>query len=165
MAERYRRQTIIDLDSCSFPDHYATTPAEDHVWANRMVWIYAHVLNFCFGPESERSLDKWEDQNRNLNQWQSLLPSSFTPLYSANPSPQPGNPFPTVWFLSDWHGTLISPSLRTVVPKMLLTLSIVLGMQTFHMAKVLLNLYAPGQSQDGIDGLRQKRVREVQLYI
>ena len=104
MAERYRRQTIIDLDRCQFQNSYDIHPADDPVWANRMVWIYAHVVNLCFRPESERDQTSWDSQNEQLDIWKNSLPQSFSPLYYKPTSSHSKFAFPAEWFLSEWHG-------------------------------------------------------------
>lgn len=104
MAERYRKRTITNLDRCFLQelDHFG--PADDDAWANRMIWIYAHVLNFCFDPETHRSQARWEHQKGRLRKWRNLLPPTFKPLYYSDPSPDSDDPFPTIWYLSEWHG-------------------------------------------------------------
>jgi hypothetical protein len=69
-----------------------------------MIWIYAHVLNFCFDPETHRSQARWEHQKGRLRKWRNLLPPTFKPLYYSDPSPDSDDPFPTIWYLSEWHG-------------------------------------------------------------
>lgn len=103
MAERHRRRTIIDLETCILQYKDMTAPAEDDVWANRMVWIHAHVINYCFGPTMEQTTSAWQQLNDDVDQWRLIRPSSFAPLFSRNTDPE-GSPFPAVWFLCDWHG-------------------------------------------------------------
>ena len=104
MAERHSRQTIIDLDNCQFQNSYDTSPAADSTWANRVAWIYAHVLNFCYGPESGRSEEGWEFYDVKLREWKTRLPSSFQPLFYAEATDRSDSVFPSEWFLSEWHG-------------------------------------------------------------
>lgn len=107
MAERYRRQTLIDLDNCQFHRSYDISPASDTTWANRMVWIYANIVNLCFGVESERTELKWNMLDEQLDMWKENLPSTFAPLYYKPATAQSKLTFPTEWFASDWHGMVI----------------------------------------------------------
>lgn len=104
MAERYKKRTITNLDRCFLQEPDINGPAEDDAWANRMIWIYAHVLNFCFDPEIDRSQVRWEYQKRRLNQWRNLLPPTFKPLFYSDALADADDPFPKIWYLSEWHG-------------------------------------------------------------
>lgn len=109
MAERHARTTIINLDDCQFQSGYdisATAATADEVWANRVSWIYAHILNFCFGPEEQRTQTLCDFYSDKLEQWKGRLPSSFQPLFYKHAADEPRTVFPQEWFLSECHGNL-----------------------------------------------------------
>ncbi|KAI9753811.1 MAG: hypothetical protein M4579_004992 [Chaenotheca gracillima] len=142
MAERHRRQTILDLNNCFFRGFDTTCPTDDDMWANRMVWTHARVINYCFGPESERSMNGWESLSAEVDRWRRLVPSSFTPLYYDDHASEGGNPFPSIWLLGE---------------------SQVLGLQSYHMARVLLNLHRPEVAFGGIEKYQFRRAQEAEL--
>lgn len=57
--------------------------SEDDAVANWILWIYAHVINFCFGLEEERTFENWETLNNQVDDWRASTTSIFyTPLLS-----------------------------------------------------------------------------------
>ena len=114
MAEKHRRRTIIDLDTCFMRDFDDQEPKTDDGWANRMVWIYARVVNYCFGSQEGRSNARWAALSAQVTQWHALVPGSFTPLFYRDPDPE-GSPFPAIWFLCEWHGESLRLMMRISV--------------------------------------------------
>lgn len=74
---------------------------------NRISYILARVMNFCFGRTSlEMSVraraDMWRSLNSDVLLWKDQLPRGFEPFSSAGKS---SDPFPSLWMLRPWHGT------------------------------------------------------------
>ena len=103
MAEKHRRRTMIDLDTCFMRDFEEQEPQGDDYWANRMVWIYARIINYCFGDRNRSLDDHWTRLSVQVSQWRRLIPSSFQPLYQSG-SNIDNACFPATWFLCEWHG-------------------------------------------------------------
>ena len=102
MAERYKRQTLIDFSNCQLQSAYNTYPTSEEDWANRIVWVYGHIISFCFGSEESRTHNQWGFMSKKLDDLRDQLPSSYEPIFQEQ-SPN-GSVFPTIWFLSGWHG-------------------------------------------------------------
>jgi hypothetical protein len=152
--------------------------SEDDAVANWIPWIYAHVINFCFGLEEERTFENWEILNNQVDDWRRVLPPSFTPLFYRGRDPDPDNPFPAIWFLCEWHSkfgfqlsfllllhrfsVIYSCHFLNIHGNIELTSAVpVLGMQSYHMAKALLNLHRPQVPMTGIEKLSHQRTQEV----
>ncbi|KAJ6072444.1 hypothetical protein N7467_010529 [Penicillium canescens] len=119
-------------------------PADDYVWADRLVIHCADVLQFCFGSEEEepnspnttshyhhRRLSTTETETRLAHYdtlvafstfWNTLGPESFKPIYTRAPDPANGKIFPELWYLNNCH---------------------VAGLQHLELARILLAVYNP----------------------
>jgi hypothetical protein len=96
-------------------------PAEDAVWADRLIIFCADVLQFCHGPEKSTK-ERWEELSVQERQWSELLPKSFQPIYYRAPDASKKEVFPEIWYLSDCH---------------------VAGIQHVELARILLAVYNP----------------------
>ena len=96
-------------------------PAEDAVWADRLIIFCADVLQFCHGPE-KITKERWEDLSAQEKKWSEVLPQSFQPIYYRAPDASRGEYFPEIWYLSDAHVT---------------------GIQHVELARILLAVYNP----------------------
>lgn len=119
-------------------------PADDYVWADRLVIHCADVLQYCFGSEEdENSQDQHQASNRGMLHplpatdmriarydelvlfealWTELGPPSFKPIYTHEPDRSRGEVFPELWYLNNCH---------------------VAGLQFFELARILLVVYNP----------------------
>jgi hypothetical protein len=78
-------------------------------WANTITWICANVVRFSFGavylyPEASIRAQKWLELSESVEVWQQTKPKTFDPIWYGDPDPSGANPFPEIWFTSDWHG-------------------------------------------------------------
>lgn len=78
-------------------------------WANAITWICARVVKFCFGdtaslPGGEARQQRWYELSQSIQNWQNSKPGTFDPIWCAQPDHSSENPFPEIWFTSDWHG-------------------------------------------------------------
>ncbi|KAJ5404155.1 hypothetical protein N7509_004026 [Penicillium cosmopolitanum] len=119
-------------------------PADDYVWADRLVIHCADVLQYCFGSEEEGTP---QDQHQSSSTgvlhpipvtdmriarydelvlfetlWTELGPPSFKPIYTHEPDHSRGEVFPELWYLNNCH---------------------VAGLQFFELARILLVVYNP----------------------
>jgi len=102
-----------------------------------MTWLTAEVVDFCFGNDIEVEERNWYDLQREIDIWKQNLPETFQPLYAV----QNSKPFPEISYVCTWH---------------------VIGMQFYHLSKVLLALYSP-QHANGIHFLRLARSIEAEI--
>ncbi|KAJ5626064.1 hypothetical protein N7510_002373 [Penicillium lagena] len=118
-------------------------PADDYVWADRLVIHCAHVLQYCFGSEEENpssdrqlwSIDglhsltatdlriaRYDELVAFEAHWAELGPPSFKPIYAREPDRSRGEVFPELWYLNNCH---------------------VAGLQFLELARILLAVYNP----------------------
>lgn len=93
------------------PDNFVIKIETETAWANTMTWNCARVIGFCFGdtaslPGSEARERRWLEMSKAVQDWQDSRPSTFEPIYWSEPDHSGDNPFPEIWFTSDWHGKL-----------------------------------------------------------
>ncbi|KAJ5698343.1 hypothetical protein N7462_000348 [Penicillium macrosclerotiorum] len=121
-------------------------PADDYVWADRLVIHCADVLQYCFGSEEEHVQEKYPSSSSSSlsiihgmstpaqriaryeelvafeTLWAKLGPASFKPIYSREPDRSHGEVFPELWYLNNCH---------------------VAGLQYLELARILLTVYNP----------------------
>lgn len=76
-------------------------PANDFMWADRMLVHLGDILRFCFGAVDSSPL-RWTQLMEYSQQWWERRPGSFAPLYYKDPDP--AKLFPEIWLTSDCHG-------------------------------------------------------------
>lgn len=78
----------------------------DHVMTEKVTMLTAEVIDYCFSEE-RRSEDgdtsRWDELQRDVNEWKENLPESFRPLYVIEES----KPFPTISYLCTWHSKFL----------------------------------------------------------
>lgn len=121
-------------------------PADDCVWADRLVIHCADVLQYCFGseeqnvsrnfhfqtspsmrvlrpaPSSEMRIARYEELVAFETLWAEVGPASFNPIYAREPNRSIGEVFPELWYLNNCH---------------------VAGLQHLELARILLTVYNP----------------------
>lgn len=119
-------------------------PADDYVWADRLVIHCADVLQYCYGSEEDdlsgdrylsssmgmfrqapgidTRIARYEELLAFENLWTELGPPSFKPIYSREPDRSRGEVFPELWYLNNCH---------------------VAGLQFLELARILLTVYNP----------------------
>lgn len=75
----------------------------DCTWANRMIWIVAEIVAFCFG---DRNSSDWEDSRAKVERWHASRPKSFDPILYIERDPQAKRYFPEIRLGHPWHGEL-----------------------------------------------------------
>ncbi|KAJ5105077.1 hypothetical protein NUU61_002424 [Penicillium alfredii] len=108
-------------------------PADDYVWADRLVIHCADVLQYCFGsedntgvlhplPASDMRVARYDELVSFETLWAELGPASFRPIYTRDPDRSRGEVFPELWYLNNCH---------------------VAGLQHLDLARILLTVYNP----------------------
>lgn len=93
--------TKLELESCGVELEF--TEVDDDTWTNRMTFLLAKTVNFCFGPE-EKAMECWTALKGEVDLWKERAPASFKPFYTQ-PQGVHGEPFPAIWLLFPWHST------------------------------------------------------------
>ncbi|KAM7185176.1 hypothetical protein V8F33_012564 [Rhypophila sp. PSN 637] len=73
--------------------------ADDYVWANRAVVHCAEVLNYCFGPNTEKRRERWEELRRWNRDWLVGTADTYVPIYRETSEV----PFPEIWYNQSCH--------------------------------------------------------------
>jgi hypothetical protein len=139
--------TKLDLESCGVELEF--TEVDDDIWTNRMTFLLAKTVNFCFGP-IQKTMEGWTALKGEVDLWKERAPASFKPFYTQ-PHGVHGEPFPAIWLLFPWHS--MSP---------LDVLILVCAVQSYNLAQICLALYSPG-IPPGIAALQFLRRMEVQV--
>ena len=140
--------TKLDLESCGVELEF--TEVDDDIWTNRMTFLLAKTVTFCFGP-AEKAMERWSTLKGEVDLWKERAPASFKPFYTQ-PKGLHGEPFPAIWLLFPWHS--ISHDAKYLI--------IVCAVQSYNLAQILLALYSPG-IPPGIAALAFLRRMEVQV--
>ncbi|KAL2404475.1 hypothetical protein ABEF93_005056 [Exophiala dermatitidis] len=154
----FLKQRPINHDLARCEAFRSFSPAEDAVWADRLIIFCADVLEYCYGnsnttnngnnghggppisrhrSSSSSSLpasaspmakDHWLSLKQQEATWAQVLPASFEPIYFRDPDRTRGEVFPTICYLSDCH---------------------VAGVQHVELAKILLAVFDPTRTRLG----------------
>ncbi|KAE8153510.1 hypothetical protein BDV25DRAFT_149273 [Aspergillus avenaceus] len=91
------------------------SPAEDVVWADRLVIFCADLLEFCYGNSNSYNPDRAPYPPHDPSRWSELqdyerelslaLPRTFQPIYYREAQPGSGVVFPEIWHLECCHVT------------------------------------------------------------
>jgi hypothetical protein len=111
-------------------------PANDFMWADRMLVHLGEILRFCFGAADSSPL-KWTQLMEYSQQWWESRPESFAPLYYKDPEPE--TLFPDVWLTSDCHGKYISQKYSRYSSHA----CPVAAIQHYHLGMIMLKVYNP----------------------
>ncbi|RFU25259.1 hypothetical protein B7463_g11080, partial [Scytalidium lignicola] len=122
-----------NIDTSTWKDEICWEGTTDSVHTNRMTWLAIEVINFCFGDTLKTNPSKSIELHQEIDLWKQSLPETFKPLYTIND----GKAFPKISFLF-------------------------IGMQFYHMTKVLLALYNPNHA-NGMDFLDLARMIEADI--
>jgi hypothetical protein len=91
--------TKLNLEDCGVELEF--TEVDDDIWTNRMTFLLAKTVNFCFGPV-EKTMERWSTLKGEVDLWKERAPASFKPFYTQ-PQGVHGEPFPAIWLLFPWH--------------------------------------------------------------
>lgn len=95
--------TKLNLESCGVELEF--TDVDDDIWTNRMTFLLAKTVNYCFGGE-EKTMERWSDVKKQVDLWKERAPASFKPFYTQAHGVH-GEPFPAIWLLFPWHSMYI----------------------------------------------------------
>ncbi|KAK8194346.1 hypothetical protein M8818_007535 [Zalaria obscura] len=80
-----QRSVIPTLEHLQFDQTFE--PAEDHVWANRIIAHCAEVLRYCFGEDlNSMTPSRYTELTSYAENWVHMKPTSFTPMFVGTPS-------------------------------------------------------------------------------
>jgi hypothetical protein len=114
---------------------------DDESWANRIIFLFAVVLQTVFGGTNNGSdnisRETWKDLNDEVDEWERTKPWTFSAFHVE---PDAGEKFEGSW------------------PELLCPQGIVaVGLQYYHLCKILLTIYSPNASLVGLAGVRARK--------
>ncbi|KAJ5150267.1 hypothetical protein N7448_001845 [Penicillium atrosanguineum] len=109
---------------------------DDFAWSNRMVFLLAKALQSAFSRHSEVELAMIDGE---VEAWYASKPHTFQPVRVAPRGPGLDQRFPLIWMLLPVH---------------------VVGLQYYHIAKIVLALSESSKPSSAYDKLRQSRAIE-----
>ncbi|KAF2441061.1 hypothetical protein P171DRAFT_434747 [Karstenula rhodostoma CBS 690.94] len=134
------KQQPFDLSLDNYKHSCVFREYDDEAWANRIVYQFALILQNAFEDVEQAntlSREKWRELNADTDEWYRTKPWSFAPLYS---DPKAGDAFDGSW--------PVLPTPQGVVA---------IGLQYYHLCKILLTVYSPNASLVGIAGVRARK--------
>ncbi|KAL1595784.1 hypothetical protein SLS60_009473 [Paraconiothyrium brasiliense] len=126
--------------SCVFREY------DDEAWANRIVYQFALILQHVFEDAEQANMlsrERWAELSAETDEWHRTKPWSFAPLYS---DPRAGDSFDGSW-----------PELPT--PQGV----VAIGLQYYHLCKILLTIYSPNASLVGLAGVRARKLTDAAI--
>ncbi|KAJ5933259.1 hypothetical protein N7516_007748 [Penicillium verrucosum] len=106
---------------------------DDFAWSSRMVFLLANILQGAF---TDSIITHGTDQ---IEEWYSTKPHTFDPVRSISQGPGPDQRLPTIWMLLPVH---------------------VIGIQYYHIAKIVLALSESSRASSTYESLRHSRTVE-----
>ncbi|KAG4257416.1 hypothetical protein FPRO04_08624 [Fusarium proliferatum] len=116
----------------------SSSPADETIWAKRVLCLEAEVVEYCFGGEGS-SIQQYKALEARLEDWDSQKPQTFTPVLYQERDPSQGVSFPIVSVLLD---------------------SCVFGLSHYYFAMLMMLVHDPRMPKVGTQYLEcQKEIR------
>ncbi|KAF2645794.1 hypothetical protein P280DRAFT_388675, partial [Massarina eburnea CBS 473.64] len=121
---------------------------DDESWANRIIFQFANILQHVFEDNTTSNSntltrEKWNELDADAEEWFRTKPWTFAPLYS---DPDVGSTFEGTW-----------PALPTAQGV------VAVGLQYYHLCKILLTIYSPNASLVGLAGVRARKATDAAI--
>ncbi|RFU30276.1 hypothetical protein B7463_g6069, partial [Scytalidium lignicola] len=101
-------------------------PTIECAWSNQMIGLTCDVINFCFGPEQDKTVDAWATLLAKAERWNLEKPATFAPFHEQDAKPEENQVFLRISLSCDWH---------------------VMGLLYYHLSLILLKSNSPGQQR------------------
>jgi hypothetical protein len=119
---------------------------DDESWANRIIFLFATILEAVFQDSSTNtgiSHTKWQELTDTVDEWERTKPWTFSALHVE---PGAGDKFDGSW------------------PELLCAQGVIaVGLQYYHLCKILLTIYSPTAAVVGIAGIRARRATDAMI--
>jgi hypothetical protein len=121
---------------------------DDESWTNRVIFLFATILQTIFeesGEANTNSLTKerWAELHAEVDEWERTKPWTFTALHVE---PNAGEKYSGAW--PDL------PCAQGVVA---------VGLQYYHLCKIILTIYSPNASLVGLAGVRARKATDASI--
>lgn len=167
----------IKLQSFRHSAVFNDTSNTNEDWANRMVFLFASILDYAFAPPDRNEdqiprPERWHELRMEVEKWHKTKPWYFSPLWEdMNPganvvstpasvpavSTTPQDPPP---FISTYTSTVLSYPLKPWPELLFSNRTQVMGMQYYHLARVVLAIYDPELTRLGFGSHRARKNSE-----
>lgn len=107
-------------------------------WANKMIFIFAEILNFSCQQDKLPSLERWKELEAQAEAWNNSKPWHFRPLWIREET----SPFPEIWMMGPPH---------------------VVGQQYYSLAKILLGTFDPRLTRLGFGSHKIRKSSEASI--
>jgi hypothetical protein len=128
----------LDLSNYRFSKAFDSAPKDNESWANRIIYIFARILQQALTEVGEHELteDQWTRLKEEVDEWAETRPKFFRSIFQHDRDI--GMEFTGSWpYLPTAHGV------------------VAVGLQFWHLCEILLILYSP-YAQLGLSGARQR---------
>lgn len=127
---------------------------DDFACSSRMVFLLAKALQGVFTNNSDsKSIDE------EVQEWYSTKPDTFEPIRVVPRGSEIENRFPAIWMLLPVHGEV--PSCAFLIKFPSTDNGAVVGLQYYHMTKIVLALSQSSTTSSTYETLRKSRLIEV----
>lgn len=135
-------QQPLNLSLDNYRHSSAFRDFDDESWANRIIFLFAMVLKSIFDDDNVGSLnkEKWAELDADVEEWERTKPWTFAALWSPDSA---GQEFNGSW---PWL-----PTAQGVVA---------IGLQYYHLCKLVLTIYSPNASLVGLAGVRARKTTD-----
>lgn len=118
---------------------------DDESWANRAIFLFATVLQEIFednGEANTNSLtkEKWSELHAEVDEWERTKPWTFSALHVE---PDAGERYSGTWPQLPCHQGVVA-----------------VGLQYYHLCKIILTIYSPNASLVGLAGVRARKATD-----
>lgn len=137
-------QQPINLSLDNYRHSSVFSEFDDEAWANRIIFLFATVLQAVFEDTANGvGRERWQDLNDEIDDWNRTKPWTFSPFHSE---PDAGEKFTGSW--------PELPCAQGVVA---------VGLQYYHLCKILLTIYSPNASLVGLAGVRARKATDAAI--
>ncbi|KAF3031861.1 hypothetical protein E8E11_002239, partial [Didymella keratinophila] len=121
---------------------------DDESWTNRAIFHFATILQTIFEENGEANIntltkEKWTELHAELDEWERTKPWTFAAFHIE---PNAGDKFNGTW-----------PQLPCAQGV------IAVGLQYYHLSKIILTIYSPNASLVGLAGVRARKATDASI--
>lgn len=145
-------QQPLRTDLQNFLDSDVFVRDDDFAWSSRMVFLLAKALQGVFTKNANsKSIDE------EVREWYATKPHTFEPIRVVPRGSEISNRFPAIWMLLPVHGENVLSSILCHITDA----GTVVGLQYYHMTKIVLALSQSSTASSTYETIRQSRIIEV----
>ena len=121
---------------------------DDESWANRAIFLFATILQTIFDESGETNTnsltkEKWTELHDDVDEWERTKPWTFSALHIESNAGEKYN--------GSWPEL---PCAQGVVA---------VGLQYYHLCKIILTIYSPNASLVGLAGVRARKTTDASI--